>query len=34
MGYWRDYFIPEQSAQLYEKITQRTAGSGLLTGPP
>ena len=26
---WRSYFTPEQSAQLDEKISQRTAGSGL-----
>lgn len=29
VGDWRNYFTPEQSAQLDEKITQRTAGSGL-----
>ena len=29
VGDWRNYFTPEQSAQLDEKITQRISGSGL-----
>ena len=34
VGDWRNCFTAEQSAPLDEKITQRTAGSGLFIGPP
>ena len=34
VGDWRNCFTAEQSASLDEKITQRTAGSGLFIGPP
>ena len=29
VGDWRNYFTPEQSAQMDEKIALKTAGSGL-----